>query len=91
MIEQVRVIDLWRKNRDRAWIQYLERVYDLGYGRDFETIEYWLREFRAGATSTLVVDRNYSVTDGHHRLIAANFAELKFIDVNRCPQRSTYG
>jgi len=90
MLEQVRVVDLWRKNRDRSWVQYLEANYNLGYGRDFETIDYWLRQFKSDKTSTLVVDKNYSVTDGHHRLIAAKIAELKFIDVNLCPQRSTY-
>lgn len=88
VIEEIEVSKLWRQNKSRPWVQHLLRQKT---GRDFETIDYWMSKFREGRTTTLRVDCDYTITDGHHRLIAAFLTGKEIIEVVVCPQRSTYG
>jgi ParB-like chromosome segregation protein Spo0J len=44
-----------------------------------------------GVKTRLVVDSGYTVTNGHHRIVAAQLVGLETINVVVCPQKSTYG
>ena len=90
-IEETELSFLWRKNGNRPWIKYLLSLYHTEHGKDYETIRYWIGRFRQGESSTLVVDRNFTITDGHHRLIAGKISKLDLINVIVCPQKTTYG
>lgn len=87
--EEIEVSRLWKLNC-RPWVQHLEDCFISGVGKDFDTIEYWVSQFESGESSTLVVDIDYTIIDGHHRLIAATVAGLETINVIVCPQRTTY-
>lgn len=88
VVEEVEVSYLWSRNKSRPWIQHLLRQET---GRDFETISYWMSKFKEGTATTLRVDCDYTITDGHHRLVAAHLSGVRVIEVIVCPQRSTYG
>lgn len=91
MLQSITVSELWRRNSKRPWIHHLVDCYNSGHGKDFETIQYWILQFGLGETSTLTVDRNYTILDGHHRLVAIKIRNLEEIQINVCPQRCTYG
>ena len=90
-LEEVDFEFLWSKNCKRAWVQFLQQAWESGQGKDFATIDHWIYEFCNGGTSTLRTDRDYTITDGHHRLVAGKLVGITSVCVVVCPQKSTYG
>ena len=81
---------LWERNENRTWIKHLLACYHSKVGRDYETIAFWRSQFNLAAETTLTCDRDFVITDGHHRLIAAWLSGLESISVRVCPQKTTY-
>ena len=48
-------------------------------GKDFDTIRFWIAEFKAGKTTTIIVNSNGIIEDGNHRLVAAKIAGIQTI------------
>jgi hypothetical protein len=95
MLEEVDVYFLWSRNCNRPWIQHLYEIYIKGPTKldikDFDTIAYWVSEFKKGRKTTIKLDKDYIVTDGNHRLVAAYVLGSYRLNAIICPQKSTYG
>lgn len=77
----MKVSDLWSRYSHLRWL----RILHCGYfadaeGKDFDTIRYWIKRFKEGATTEIVLGQG-CVADGNHRLVAAKLAGVEEIGV----------
>lgn len=79
------VEELWALNYNPSfnrWVVHLHDEYLAGSkGKDFDSIRFWIEEFKAGKNTQIYVSRKGYVCDGNHRLVAAKLAGLKEIGV----------
>lgn len=81
---RLRVSDLWEANYVRGtWCAFLyDEFLKGGLGKDFDTIRFWIEEFKAGKQTRIEVSFTGTVVDGNHRLVAAKISGVESIDSN---------
>ena len=81
----IKVSDLWTRNyREGSWCAFLhDEFLKGGLGKHFDTIRFWMEEFKSGKTTTIIVDYEGMVADGNHRLVAAKLQGIAEIGFER--------
>lgn len=83
---EVSIDALWSRNKDRAWVKFLHDEFVSGsQGKDFDTIRWWIQQFKKGETTELQGDSGLLVADGNHRLVAAKLAGLSVVSFKVVP------
>jgi len=78
----MKVSNLWNLNKDRKYIQFLYQETLRGsLGKHFDTIRFWINEFRMGKRTTIIVNGKGIVQDGNHRLVAAVITGIDYLEV----------